>query len=184
MNFPSNLIRTAALVFCLTLFITIDGFGQDADQQKAFDDANSRFVATLDQTDDLFYKAVKNDNGSTAYTVMWEQDGEISKIVLLLQELGHYAGDKVFGLLAFSIVAESEKSFPPAVIKLVTVESDKCALGMFTMPESFDKVYVAATMPSDSLTPGQVWITCAYIHKNRIELKKEIEQILAASDQR
>lgn len=181
MNFPSNLIRTAALAACLTLFATTAGFGQDADEQKIVDAAHSKLAATLDQTNGLFYKAVKNDNGSTNYTVVWEQDGEISKIAMVLQELGHYSGEPVFGLLAYTIVAESDKSFPPAVIKLVTIETDRCALGAFTMPESFDTVYVAATMPSDTLTAGQIWITCAFIHQNRLKMKKEIEQILAAS---
>ncbi len=181
MNFPSNWTRTAALASCLTLFVATAGFGQDADEQKIVDAAHSELAATLDLTEGLFYKAVKNDNGSTSFTVVWEQDGEISKIVMVLQELGHYSGEPVFGLLAYAIVAESDKSFPPAVIKLVTIETDKCALGAYTMPESFQTVYVAATMPSDTLTPGQVWITCAFIHKNRLKMKKEIEQIVTAS---
>lgn len=87
----------------------------------------------------------------------------------------------MFGLLAFSVVAETEKSFPPAVIKLVTVETDKCGSGAFTMPELSITVYVESTMPSDTLEPSQIWITCAYMHENRVALKKKIEQILAAS---
>lgn len=181
MNFPCNLIQTALLASCLSFFATTDAFGQEKDEQQAVDAAHSRLVATLDQTEDLFYKTVKNDNGSSSYTIMWEQDGEVSKIVLVLNKLGTYRNEPVFGLLAFSIVAETEKSFPPAVIKLVTVKTDSCGLGAFTMPESFDTVYVTATMPSDTLTPSQIWITCAYIHENRLELKKEIEQIVAAS---
>lgn len=181
MNFPSKWIRAAALASCLTLLVTTPGFGQDADEQKAVDAAHSRLVAVLDKTDDMFYKTVKNENGTTSYTIVWEQDGEISKIVLVLRKLGTYNNEPVFGLLAFSVVAETEKSFPPAVIKLVTVETDKCGVGAFTMPESFDTVYVESTMPSDTLEPSQIWITCAYMHENRVAMKKKIEQILAAS---
>jgi hypothetical protein len=176
-----NLIQTALLACCLTFFTTNVGFCEDQDEQKALEAAHSRLVAALDQTEDLFYKTVKNDAGSTSYTIVWEQDGEISKIVMVLNKLGTYRNAPVYGLLAFSIVAETEKSFPPAVIKLATVKTDSCGLGAFTMPESFDTVYVTATMPSDTLTASQIWITCAYIHENRLELKKEIEQIVAAS---
>ncbi len=181
MYFLSNVIRTSLLAACLTVSLTTDSFGQDQDEQKAFEAAHSRLVAVLDKTDDMFYKTVKNDEGSTSYTLVWEQDGEITKIILVLQKLGTYKSEPVFGLLAFSIVAETDKSFPPAVIKLVTVKTDSCGLGAYTMPASFDTVYVTATMPSDTLTPSQLWMTCAYIHSNRLELKEEMEKILAAS---
>ncbi len=181
MSSTSKLIPTAMLASCLAFFLSTNCFAQQSDEQQAMEAANSRLVAALDQTEDLFYKTTKNDDGSTSYAIVWEQDGEMSKIVMLLNKLGTYRGETVFGLLAFSIVADSEKSFPPAVIKLVTVKTDSCGVGAFTMPESFDRVYVTATMPSDTLTPSQIWITCAYMHQNRLELKKEIEQIVAAS---
>jgi hypothetical protein len=180
MKFFQYVLFSLASMISLSLFLQPAAQGQDKVHDKGIEVASKEIRDVLDQVEGLFYKTTKEQDGSSSFVIVWEENGEISKIKVLVQSLGYYGQETLYGILAFSIVAESEKPFPPAVIKMVTVESDKCGLGAYTMPETFDNVIVYANMPSDTLTPGQAWLTFAYVHKNRMRLKKEIEQIVSS----
>lgn len=172
----------AVIAFLSSLLLTCaSGLAQSesSDAQSALRNAESKLVAVLDNTDNLFYKTTKNGDAPTRYSVRWEEDGAVSNIVLLLRPLGTYKKEPLFGLLAYIVVAESENPFPPSVIKMVTVKSDTCVLGAYSMTENFNTIYISTTIPSDTLTPGQLWMTCSYLHMHNGEAKKEIEKIVA-----
>jgi len=172
---------TVVALFGYLLLTCVSGRAQSEspDAQSALRNAESKLVEVLDNTDNLFYKTTKNGDAPTRYSVRWEEDGAVSNIVLLLRPLGTYKKEPLFGLLAYIVVAESDNPFPPAVIKMVTVKSDTCVMGAYSMTESFNTVYLATTIPSDTLTPGQLWMTCSYLHMHNGEARKEIEKIMA-----
>jgi hypothetical protein len=154
---------------------------QDEDEAASWAAAHEKFVEQLDKIEGAFYKTSKSDSGNTFYTLMWEMEGETSKITIELRPVGHYANKSVFGIIVYATVIQSDSALPPAVIKAVATKSENTKLGHFSMTESFNTVYVNASLLSDNLTAGQIWMACAYVHQNRIGMKKEIDDLMAAT---
>ncbi|GAB5440813.1 MAG: hypothetical protein Fues2KO_11620 [Fuerstiella sp.] len=181
--FHRNLFAAALLAVTASLFSSATVTAQDADNpdEAEREAAFQKLGETLKGIDNLFYKEVTTDSGYKFYQVMWESEGESSRITIELRELGHYQGKKVFKILAYATVAQSEGSMPPAVIKAVATRNERTGLGHFSMPEEFNVVYINCVVPSDTLTPGQLWMIMAYIHDNRIGFKEEIGKLMSAS---
>jgi hypothetical protein len=157
-------------------------FSQDSDEDKAaLEAAHAKLKTTLNEIDGLFFKEVTTDTGYKFYQVIWESNAETSKVSFELRKLGQYGGKPVFGVLAYTTVAQSDGSMPPAVIKAVATKNVRTGIGYFSMADGFDVVYMNFTAPSDTLTAGQIWMTLAYMHDNRVEFKKEIDTLLSAS---
>ncbi|TWT57510.1 hypothetical protein KOR42_08710 [Thalassoglobus neptunius] len=171
----------ATLALATLLSLSMGQFSNAQDDDAALLKAHEQLKAVLDQVDELFYKEMTTDSGVTFYNLIWEMDGETSKITFELRQLGHYSGKPVFGLLAYTTVAQTEGSMPPAVIKAVATKNETTGLGFFSMTSGFDTLYMNFTTPSDALTPAQVWMTCAYMHNNRIKMRKEVETLMSAS---
>lgn len=183
------MIRTL-LALTLLVIVSADGsaFAQEEKEKdqaaaEAREKATAQLKANLEKmSDNVFLRERTLDNGNKIFQLIWEMDGETSKITFELRELGHFRGDLVYGILAYSVVASvNEGSMPPAVIKAVATKNERTGLGYFSMPEKFDTVFINMTAPSDTLTPGQLWMICAYMHQNRLGFHKEIESLLNAS---
>lgn len=184
--FHRNLFAAALLAVTASLFSSATVNAQDADKpdEAEREAAFQKLGETLKGIDNLFYKEVTPESGHKFYQVIWESEGETSRITIELRELGHYMGKKVFKILAYATVAQSEGSMPPAVIKAVATRNERVGLtglGHFSMPEEFNVVYVNCVVPSDTLTPGQMWMIMAYMHSNRIGFKEEIGKLMSAS---
>lgn len=177
----SRQMTVFALAAVLLLTGSLSVTAQDQAEADALVQAHARLKESLDRVDDLFYKEMKTDAGLTFYNLIWDKDGETSKITFELRQLGHYGGEPIFGVLAYTTVAQAEGALPPAVIKAVATKNETTGLGYFSMTDSFNTVYMNFSAPSDTLTPGQIWMTCAYVHNNRIKMKKEIDSLLSAS---
>ena len=185
---PHVLIRT---LLALTLLVIVSAdrsaFAKEDDKEqaaaKAREKATAQLKANLEKmSDNVFLRERTLDNGNKIFQLIWEMEGETSKITFELRELGHFRGELVYGILAYSVVASvKEGSMPPAVIKAVATKNERTGLGYFSMPEKFDTVFINMTAPSDTLTPAQLWMICAYMHQNRVGFKKEIESLLNAS---
>jgi len=174
-----RILFLATLLFCVS---TATAFAQDDDAIEAgLAKANEKFKSILEEVDGLFFKQAKTDSGLVYFVLMWEGEGETSKIQIELRHLGQYNGELIFGVLAYTLVAQSEGSMPPAVIKAVATMNETTGIGSVSMSEAFDTVYVNFSAPSDTMTPGQLWITCAVMHKNRIRMKNLIQEVAAAS---
>lgn len=158
-----------------------------ASEENTENDAMEKALATLKEqltgiSEDLFLREQKLENGMIIYQLMWEMGGETSKITLELRPLGQYDHKPVFGLFAYTLVEGVDSgSLPPAVIKAVATRNETTMLGYFSMPKTFDSVYMNMTTPSDNLTSAQLWMICAWLHKSRVEFKTEIESILKAT---
>ncbi|KAA0131505.1 hypothetical protein FYZ48_25510 [Gimesia chilikensis] len=175
------------LAFSLMFVVMANGAAFAQEKDKAAEEAREKALAKLKtnlekMSDNVFLREQTLDNGKKFYQLLWEMDGETSKITFELRELGHFHGELVFGILAYTVVAGVEEgSLPPAVIKAVATKNERTGLGYFSMPEKFDMVFMNMTTPSDTLTPAQLWMICGYMHQNRIGFKKEIENLLNAS---
>ncbi len=183
-----GIFSRCTMLYALILVIsqtTLVSAQDDSSDQVALENA---IVALKEKlagiSDDIFLREQELESGMKIFQVIWEMDGETSKITLELRPLGQYDHKPVFGLFAYTTVAEVDNgSMPPAVIKAVATKNEKTVLGYFSMPESFDTVYMNTNTPSDTLTSGQLWMICAWLHKNRVEFKNEIDSILKATGQ-
>jgi len=155
----------------------------EAEVEAAYEKAYEQLKDNINgMTQDVFLREKKLDSGRSIIELLWEMNGEATKFTIELRDLGYYSSKPLFGIFAYSVVAESSKgTMPPAVIKAVTTANESTGLGYFSMPKSFDVVYVNTTMPSDTLNPGQLWITLAYMHQNRLAFKEEVESLMGAS---
>jgi len=149
--------------------------------EDAFKEANAELVKLLDATDNLFYKTKKNDQGGTFYTIVWESEGESSKIILGLKKLGHYNNKYVFAISAWTYVARSDDPMPPAVIKAIALESDSLLVGSYSCSKDFKQVYANMSGVLENASTGSIWMYCAYLHTNRLGLKEKVDQALAGT---
>lgn len=179
--FHCTMLRSFLVVTLLTIACGQAAFAQTDEEKNeaALKEAHTKLKEVLDKTNDLFYKEATGDDGNPFYQLIWESDGETSKIYVELRQLGHYAGKPVFSVMVYTMVASVEGSLPPTVIKAVATKNDRTMLGYFSMPESFDSVYMNCRVPSDTLAPGQLWMMMAYMHEYRTDFKKEIEGLIS-----
>jgi len=182
-------MKTTQLLRCLLLAVVFAGVSfsmvsaDDEQEVISLQEAHAKLKATLDDVKNMFYKESKTKSGITYYVVMWEQDGEVSKIHLEISNLGHYEGDPIYGLSTYAVVAQADEVLPPAVIKAAITKNDACGIGKFSMTEDFDSVFFSSIVPSDNLTPAQIWMVCAYTHKNRLEFRAEMKELMSAAGQ-
>ena len=168
-----------AAVFACISFQTVSA--DDEKEANPLDEAHAKLKATLDEVNDLFFKEAKSKSGVPFYVVMWEQGGEVSKIHLELRNLGQYNGEPVYGLSSYSVVVQADGVLPPAVIKAAITKNDASGIGAFSMTEEFNTVYFSSIVPSEALTPAQTWMVCAYVHKNRIEFREAMNELLSGA---
>ena len=143
--------------------------------------ANDELRDLLDNTNNLFYKASKDDNGNPFYTIVWEDGGESTRIIMSVKELGHYNNKYVHSIMAWTYVIESDSPLPPAAIKAVATESDSLLVGNFSCSSDFTKVYANMTGVLTDAKPGAIWMYCAYLHSNRLDLREKIEQSMSGT---
>ncbi|MEM9660660.1 MAG: hypothetical protein AAF961_20020, partial [Planctomycetota bacterium] len=85
-------LLTVAVVGYTWMTNANEATAQSEDKDEAFKAAHAKLRELLDNTDDLFYKAQKNDQGVPFYTLVWEADGASSRFIVSLKELGFYQG--------------------------------------------------------------------------------------------
>jgi len=174
------ILKLVALAVVFAGLNPLAGWAQE-EEDPGLENAHTQFKSMLDQVDKLFYKEMKTDSGVRYYAVMWEADGELSKIQFEVRNLGKYGGEPIYGILAYSMVAQIDGSLPPAVIKSVATKNETTGMGAFSMTEDFSTVYINYSGPCDTITPGQVWLVCAFLHKNRMGMKAHIQELMSAS---
>ncbi len=152
--------------------IAQESSGQSADPVAA---AFAKLESVLKQVDGLFYKVNEDDAGKKFATIVWEQEGEISKIVMGLEVLGTYDQKTVLGLSMWTEVARSDSPMAPAVIKAVASNSDLLRLSGYSTSKDFKVVYVNARGTFSEVSPGDIWMYCAYLHGSRLEMKQVID---------
>ncbi len=153
----------------------------EQDSDEAMKAAHVRLTKLLDETDDLFYKTKTGKNGLPFYTVVWESNGETSKIILGLKELGHYHGQYIYAINAWAYVATSEEPMPPAVIKAISTANDTLLVGNFSCSQNFKEVYANMSGMLEDSTSGSIWMYFAYLHSNRLKMKGLVDQAMAGS---
>jgi len=157
----------------------------EQESDEAMKAAHGRLTKLLDETDDLFYKTKTSKNGQPFYTVIWESEGETSKIILGLKELGHYHGQYFYAINAWAYVATSEEPMPPAVIKAISTANDTLLVGNFSCSQNFKEVYANMSgILGDSTSTsgsGSIWMYCAYLHSNRLKMKGLVDQAMAGA---
>ena len=104
-----GMIRTL-LAFSLMFVVMADGsvYAQEKDQaaEEAREKALEKLKTNLEKmSKDVFLREQTLDNGKKFYQLIWEMDGETSKITFELRELGHFQGELVFGILAYTVVS-------------------------------------------------------------------------------
>jgi len=179
--FRNMTLRSLLTVTLLSAACSQAAFAQTQEEkdEAAGKEAHTKLKEVLDKTNDLFYKEATGKDGSSFYQLIWESEGATSKIFIELRQLGHYAGEPVFSVMVYSMVASVDGSLPPTVIKAVATKNDRTMMGYFSMSESFDSVYMNCRVPSNTLKPGQLWMILAYMHQYRTEFRKEIEGLLS-----
>ncbi|QDT32946.1 hypothetical protein [Thalassoglobus polymorphus] len=178
-----NSTRMASFVFALFagLVFTSSGFAQDEDAAASLAKAHEQLRAVLDNTDNLFYKSGKENDGSTFYTVIWEHNDNSVKFIATLKKLGFYDGTDIYGLSLWTYVANEENAVPPAVIKAVATTTDRLSLGSFSCSQDFTKVFANVTASLDGLTPASMWFYAAYLQSNKEAMEGIIEEAMSAS---
>ncbi|MEM8864343.1 MAG: hypothetical protein AAGF31_02220 [Planctomycetota bacterium] len=169
------------LLLAIVMNYAAPAMAQSEDEDEARANAHAKLVDLLDNTDDLFYKARKDNNGQPFYTLIWEADGETTRMILGLKQLGYYNGKYVYAISAWTYVAQSESRLPPAAIKAVAQANDSLMIGSYSCSSDFSKIYANMTGILDGATPGSVWMYCAYLHSNKMKLREAVQQAMAGS---
>lgn len=175
--------RLVALTVASLCLLATPAVAQPDGAEEAMKAAHENLVSVLDQVEDLFYKKKTTDDGSIFYTVMWEADGETTKIILGLKELGYFNSKYIYGLSAWTYVVSSDTPVPPAVIKLVASANDSLAIGSYSTSADYTNVYANMSGVLKNTTPDEIWMYIAYLHSNRMKLKQQVDQAMAGASQ-
>jgi len=183
----SQLFTRKLWLTAVVVLVSIGNISFAQEEDAKLEAAKEKALAQLKEnllgmSDNVFLREQVLDNGVKFLQLIWQENGESTKLTFELKILGNSGGEPVFSILAYTTVAFQENgAMPPAIIKKVSTVNNQLLLGYFSMTDTFDTVYLNCTAPSDTLTSSQLWMICAYMQQNRIALKKEIDPILSAS---
>lgn len=178
MNIASRFVALLVLPVAIAAFSP--AYGQD-DADAALEEAHKAFVEVLENTNNIFYKVQTNEAGATFYSILWDLDGETTRFIFNIKLHGTYGGRPIFGISAWTIVGQSEEAVPPAVIKAIATVNDRLLLGNISCSEDFTTVYANLTATADELTPGALWLYCAYLQENVKSMKAIMEEATTGS---
>jgi len=182
MNVSTKNLKIASLLLAATVVSATGPSTAQAqdDEAKGLAAAHAKVEALMDSME-LFYKTRKTETGKKVYTVLFESGGESTKITCGVGRLGTYSGKPVYSLWAWANVAGSDSAMPPAVIKLVATSSDSLAFGSYSTSKDFKRVFSNCTIVlNSSTTESAIFMCMGWTHNNRVELKKQIDPILAS----
>jgi hypothetical protein len=130
---------------------------------------------------ELFYKKQYNENSQRwDYQVAWSDKGDTSMMSLYLRQLGTRGdGSKIMVVYAWTQVggvAQGE-DLPPGAIKAVAAFNDTLYTG--NVSAAGNGVYANVGIVMTDLSADALWTYLWDMHDNRMNLKKELDPILA-----
>lgn len=144
-------------------------------------DPESQLEAML-ESEKLFYrKQPLEDSDKNLFIVMWDQNGEVSKLTLSLKSVGHLKGETVFVVYGWTSVAEipEDATMPTDAIIAAAAANDRVSTGNFSVVGN--NVYANTGAVLVDLTSEALWFYLAELHSNRVLFRRELQPIFAAN---
>lgn len=130
---------------------------------------------------ELFFKTTTDANGLKIFTVIWEENGQQSKLTVNVKKTGTYRFEPLFVVYAYTPVVSlpDGQKLPAEVIDAACAASDELVMGSYSISGKRDAVFANGSAFLNNMTVGEMWMCLAQVHQNRIDLEQTIGPLLS-----